>query len=109
MDPDQFIQLMKVFEKLLNRQFSISQATDWPLLVVGGGLLTGLTGFMWRDLRSTMISRLETMSTALKEYREEARASLERLRKENDRDHDVLRAEIKEVREIAMKKDGKCR
>ncbi len=107
MDPDQFIHLMKVFEKLADRQFSISQATDWPLLVVGGGLLISLTGFMWRDLRSTMISKLETMSIALKEYRDEARESLQRLRNENDRDHDVLRAEIKEVREIALKNRDK--
>lgn len=52
MDPYQFRVLVALLEKLLNRQFTLTSAADWPLLVVVGTALVGLIVFMWVDLRT---------------------------------------------------------
>jgi hypothetical protein len=52
MSPDQFAQFMKVLEKILDKPVTITQATDWQMLVVLFGVIIMLIGLLWHDLRS---------------------------------------------------------
>lgn len=51
MTPDQFGQLLAVLERIASKQYTITGAADWPVLLVLGGLLAGVLGAMWHDLR----------------------------------------------------------
>ena len=54
MDPKQFEQLLVVLGKLSEKQYTLTGAADWPMLVICGGCLGGmlvaLICFMWKDL-----------------------------------------------------------
>lgn len=50
MTPDQIAQLLKLLEKIADRQFTITQASDWPILLFATGIGVAMIGFMWRDL-----------------------------------------------------------
>ena len=58
MTPEQFGLLLKLLEKIADRSYTITGATDWPMLValVGmfGVVFTGLVGAMWIDLRGRL-------------------------------------------------------
>ena len=97
MTTDQFMKLLEVFENIAAKQYTISQATDWPILVMGGGVIAGLVGFMWRDLKATFNDSVRSLNRLIREHREEARANLKALREDNDKEHDIFRAEIKEL------------
>lgn len=55
MTPDQFQQLLSVLQKIADKQYTLTGAADWPMLVAMGGLITGLIGFMWLDLRGKLV------------------------------------------------------
>lgn len=48
---EQFQQLLIVLRQIADKQFTITQAADWPMLVAMGGMLAVLLGCMWMDLR----------------------------------------------------------
>jgi len=52
MTAEQFSQLMRLIEKIADRQFTITQATDWQMLVALFGVLVVLIGLLWRDIGS---------------------------------------------------------
>jgi hypothetical protein len=54
MTPDQFNQLLQVLERIASKQYTITGAADWPILLVLGGLLVSVLGFMWHDLRGQL-------------------------------------------------------
>jgi hypothetical protein len=99
MTPDQFVKLLEVIEKVSTKTFSISDATDWPLIVFGGGVILTLVGVMWRDLRMAVISSIRRLSDDLRDFKQEIRTEIDKLRKDNDKEHDALRAEINAVRD----------
>lgn len=54
MTPDQFRELLQVLERIASKQYTITGAADWPILLVLGGLLVSVLGFMWHDLRGQL-------------------------------------------------------
>lgn len=54
MTPDQFTQLLTLLEKIASRQYTITGASDWPILLVIGGITLALIGAMWTDLRNNI-------------------------------------------------------
>lgn len=41
-------------EKGVAESYTITGAADWPIIVVLGGVVIALIGFMWVDLKATM-------------------------------------------------------
>ena len=56
MTPEQFARLLEMLDKHLQRSehYTLTGAADWPILAVIGGLLIGVIGCMWRDIRTTV-------------------------------------------------------
>lgn len=54
MSPEQFNIFMSLLERLANRSYTLTDAADWPVLIVVGTALVGLICFMWLDLRSVV-------------------------------------------------------
>jgi len=54
MTQEQFAQLLKLLEKLADKSYTITGASDWPALVAVGGLLLLAVAAMWADLRSAL-------------------------------------------------------
>ena len=52
MTTEQFAQLLTLLEKIASRQYTITGASDWPILLVIGGITFALIGAMWTDLRN---------------------------------------------------------
>lgn len=48
MTPDQIAQLLKLLEKIADRQFTITQASDWPILLFATGIGMAMIGSTWR-------------------------------------------------------------
>lgn len=65
MTPEQFGQLLRFLEKIADRQFTITQATDWPMLYVFMGMFIIIVGLFWRDLGR----RFDLLSCALKDFK----------------------------------------
>lgn len=79
MTQEQFEKIMAILIKLTDRQYAITAASDWPILVVVGGLLIAAIGIMWVDLRST-----------IKDGREEWREELKEAKSDNEKGHDLI-------------------
>lgn len=54
MTTDQFNQLLIVLQKIADKQYTLTGAADWPMLVAMAGLVSVLIGCMWFDLRGGM-------------------------------------------------------
>jgi hypothetical protein len=74
MDNTQFEKLLDLLEDLSTRQWTLTSATDWPLLIVIGSLLVGVLVFIWADLKAT-----------IREHRGEWREELDRHKVESER------------------------
>jgi len=88
MTPEQFARLLDLLEQMGERQYTITGAADWPILVTIGGILIAAIGFMWIDLKST-----------IKENRGEWRDELEKHRVENEKGHDLIWQSIKDCKD----------
>ena len=44
--------LSGISSSLSKRDYTITGAADWPILLILGGLILSLVAFMWRDLRT---------------------------------------------------------
>ena len=88
MTPDQIAMLLKLLEKIADRPFTITQATDWSMLAVLitvlGGILVVATGFFWRDVGK----KFDKMENTLIVYRTE-----------DIKMHDTLWAAMKDCQE----------
>ena len=84
MDPEQIDHLLRSIDKLAtalsqSQPYTITGASDWPILLVIGGMLVAMIGFMWNDLRST-----------LKDDRSEWQKAVEAHKKENVKSFDDI-------------------
>lgn len=79
MTPDQFAQLMTLLEKIVSRQYTITGAADWPILVAIGAVLISMGAFMWVDLKNT-----------IKDNRGESRDELKKHIDDDEKDHEKL-------------------
>ena len=84
MTPEQFAQLMALLSKLADRQYAITSASDWPILLVVGGLLITAIGIMWVDLKTTIKEGKE-------EWRDELKVTKEDLKKADDKLWEAMR------------------
>lgn len=99
MNNDQFMELIKIFEKISNKSFTITSAADWPIVAILGGTIAALVVFMWKDLRTTVTDSIKELSTELKEHKNEFNTKIKELKTENDKEHDALRSEICKLKE----------
>lgn len=81
--PEQIKMLLDVLNKiaanLSDKNYTITGAADWPILLVLGGLILSMVAFMWRDLRSV-----------LKESKEDWREKLAEHKVENEKNFDLI-------------------
>lgn len=84
MTPEQMSQLLDLAERLADRQFTIAQASDWPILVVAAGIGASMVGFMWRDLGK----KFDQYAGTLKEHKED-----------NLREHDKIWKAIRDCQD----------
>lgn len=64
MTPDQVTTLLTLLERIANKQFTISQASDWPILLFATGIFAGMIGSMWRDLGKKFDMQSQAMGEA---------------------------------------------
>lgn len=79
MNPEQISQLLNLLERIAARNYTLTGAADWPILVAVGGLLIGIIGMMWADLR-----------TSIKESRREWQEAMKEHRVENEKNSNIL-------------------
>ena len=69
MTPEQISQLLNLLEKIANRPFTITQATDWQMLYALLGIITSSLiaagGLFWRDVSL----KFKDIKEALKEFK----------------------------------------
>lgn len=53
---EQFKELLLVLRQIADRPYSITNASDWPMLAFMMVIIMALIGFMWRDLGSKLTS-----------------------------------------------------
>lgn len=69
MTAEQIAQLLKLLEKIADRPFTITQASDWPLFVFLSVIGMGMVGFMWRDIGKKLDGALsESKSDNIREH-----------------------------------------
>lgn len=79
MTPDQIAKLLEVLERIASRQYTLTGASDWPILMAVGGVLVALIGLMWSDLRSS-----------IKEYRTDWKSELAVHKRESKEELDLV-------------------
>lgn len=79
MTHEQFIQLLAVLKQLAEKPYTISGASDWPMLITIGGLLMLVIAAMWADLRSKLTDHRALSSAELKEFKGV-----------NEKEHDII-------------------
>lgn len=79
MTPDQFNQLIALLSRLADKSYTLTGASDWPILATMAGLLIAVIGWMWVDLKAT-----------IREGRAEWKTELTSYKTEHDKEHDRL-------------------
>ena len=90
MDSVQFEKLIVSLTRVadgMRQPYTLTGASDWPMLVLFGGVLIAVVGFMWRDLRAT-----------IKDSADGHRVALDREAVEREKQDNLLWAEIRAVR-----------
>ena len=77
MTPEQIARLLNVLESIAARQYTITGASDWPILVVVGGVLGVLIGLMWSDLRTSIREYRTDWKQELANHKQEGKAELD--------------------------------
>ena len=88
MTAEQFSQLLSVLKQLADKQYTISGATDWPMLLAVGALLMAAVAAMWADLRSK-----------LTEHRGMAVEALQELKTSNNEEHNKIWAAMRDCQD----------
>lgn len=65
MSPEQIAQLLRLLERIADRPFTITQATDWPMVYVFMGVFIAAMGLFWRDVGL----KFADMKSALKDFK----------------------------------------
>lgn len=97
MNPEQFNQLVQLAERIANKQFAITAASDWPILAAVGTILGAIIAFMWIDLKSV-----------IREGKDEWRSSLKESKDENSREHETIWKAMRDCKEdccLSVKKN----
>lgn len=70
--PDgQFAQLLTALNRIADRQFTISEAADWPLAIILLGALGILVGLMWKDMKAAIAGLQNSMIDQRKETKDD--------------------------------------
>jgi len=96
MNSEQFALIAKLLERIADRPFTITQATDWQMLyvmlgMVASGLLMAV-GFFWRDVTC----KFRDMSAALKEFKVDDCKAHETLKDDFSKANDTIWTAIKD-------------
>jgi len=94
MTQEQVAVLLKLLERIADRQFTITQAADWPILLFATGIFAAMLGFMWRDLGKKFDSHAES----LREYKAD-----------DVREHDKLWSALRDCQDDCCLPKGKGR
>jgi len=79
MTAEQWAQLLNLLGKIAERQYTLTQASDWPILATMGGVIAALIAFMWVDLRGSMKDGKSEWRQALAEHTATDRAEHEKM------------------------------
>jgi len=78
MTEENIARLINAIESIANKQYTISGAADWPMLIAIGSVLLTVIGFMWIDLRGKLTEgrtdtrkELDTIWQAMKDCQSE--------------------------------------
>ena len=69
MTTEQIAQLLRLLEKIADRPFTITQASDWPLFVFLSAIGFALLGLMWRDIGQKLTSGMASADSSLAEHK----------------------------------------
>lgn len=93
MTPEQISLLLKLLERIADRPFTITQATDWPMVVVFFGVFGVAIGLFWRDVGN----RFDSMKESLREFKSD-----------DCKAHDAIKAECDKANEALWKEIERC-
>jgi len=96
MTPDQFAQLMDLLEKMVSKQYTLTGAADWEILVILGGMLAAAIAAMWVDLKGT-----------IKDNRGELRDELMKHMVNDERDHEKIWMAMKDCQSDCCPREKK--
>lgn len=88
MTAEQIAQLFKLLEKIADRPFTITQASDWPLFVFLSAIGFGLLSFMWRDISKKLEGSATSIGSALAEHKAD-----------NIREHDKIWSALRDCQD----------
>jgi hypothetical protein len=86
MTSEQIAQLLKLIERIADRPFTITQATDWPMVVVFFGIFSLAIGLFWRDVGL----RIDSIKEIVKEFKVIDCKEHETLKKEFERGDQLI-------------------
>lgn len=82
MTQEQISQILRLLEQIANRPFTITQATDWPMVVVFFGIFGIAIGLFWRDVGM----RIDAVKEKINEFKND-----------DCRAHDLIKAEFEKA------------
>ena len=96
MTPEQITQLLNLLEKIANRPFTITQATDWQMLYALLGMITSslmiAVGLFWRDVSA----KFKDVKDSLKEFKVQDCKEHEDLKVDFEKEINLLHRIIKD-------------
>ncbi|HBA73494.1 MAG TPA: hypothetical protein DCZ63_15265 [Geobacter sp.] len=109
MTPDQFSQLLAMLSKIIEKQYTITSATDWPMLVVlfgcFGTIIVALICFMWVDLGK----RYDGQKTDDKDAHEAIDKTINTLKEDHEKVHAALWNSMKSCQDDCCPRGEKAR
>ena len=86
MTSEQIAQLLKLIERIADRPFTITQAADWPMVVIFLTVFCACIGLFWRDVGM----RIDAVKEIVKETKATDCREHEALKKEFERGDQLI-------------------
>lgn len=93
---------------VITAKYSLSEATDWPLLLILGGIVVALIGIMWKDLKDTIKSDKTEWKEGLSCLKAELKEAISILKSETKGELDLLWDESRRMKDEMKECKEKC-
>ncbi len=100
MTPEQIDILLKSMDRIASRQFVLTQATDWVMLEILGGVFLTLAvlavGFFWRDVGK----KFESSGIIFSKGIDDIKQMIRDFKSEDNKAHESIKAEFEKADDI---------